>query len=180
MAIDGRTLLGRAVGTLREVCDDVRIAMPEERPLPRAAWIGMTAAWDAPGGEGPLAGVLGALSGPAWEQALVLGVDMPLASPAMLRALLAALEDRVAVVPAPGGRLQPLLAAYSRRAFFQLASAFDRGERSIVAAVRLLDPLVLDDAALARLPDGIASCFNVNTPADLAEASRRLRRREAE
>jgi molybdopterin-guanine dinucleotide biosynthesis protein A len=34
--------------------------------------------------------------------------------------------------------------------------------------------LRLDDAALAGMPGGLACFFNLNTPADLAEAERRV------
>lgn len=173
--LERRTLLERALATLREVCGTVVVAMSPRRPLPAEQWRGCEPAWDADGAEGPLAGVLAGLAGPAWQRALVLGVDFPLARPAALQALLERLPGRQAVFPAPGGRLQPLCAAYARAAYAPLAQAFARGERSITSAVRALDACVLDDAALARLPGGLDNWLNVNTAQDLARAERALR-----
>lgn len=172
--LEGQTLLARAVATLGEVCDTVAISMPRARPLPREAWRGLDVRWDLLDAEVPLAGMLASLADPLWDRALVTGVDFPLARPAALRALLERLEGHIAVVPAPGGYLQPLLAVYSRKAFFELANSFDAGERSVVAAVRALHPLVLDDAELEKIPGGLENWLNVNTPADLAVAARRL------
>jgi molybdopterin-guanine dinucleotide biosynthesis protein A len=177
--LEGRTLLERALATLRDVCDSVVISMPRDRALPREVWRGIEVLWDRLEGEGPLAGLRPLVDDPLWDRALVMGVDFPLARPAALRALLERLEDHLAVVPAPGGHLQPLLAAYSRPALLGLANAFDSGQRSVVEAVRALRPRVLDDAELERLPGGLETWHNVNSPADLAAAARRLDRRAA-
>jgi molybdopterin-guanine dinucleotide biosynthesis protein A len=178
--LGGMTLLARAIATARQICDTVTVSFPPDRELPEEAWRGVAVAHDPGPGRGPLGGLLAALRGPAWERALVLGVDYPLVLPAALRALLDRLEGRSAVVPAPGGRLQPLVAVYSRAAFQSLAGAFDRGERSVVAAVTAIDPLVIPDDELAGWPGGLEAWLNVNSREDLAAAERRLAARSAE
>ena len=56
-----------------------------------------------------------------------------------------------------------------------LAACLEGGERSAARAVGTLPGVVrLDDDALAGLPGGLASFFNLNTPADLAEAEARM------
>jgi len=174
----GLTLLERAIATLSEVCDTVTVSMSPARPLPAALLGAATLVVDPPNAEGPLAGLIAALSSGAWDRAIVLGVDFPLARPAALRELLSHLEGNAAVLPAPGGRLQPLLAAYSRAGFQQLATAFADGRRSVVGPVTALGGKVLDDATLAGFPGGLENWFNVNTPADLVEAARRLEARK--
>lgn len=165
----GGTLLTRALATLRECCDDVVIAAPRDLvlPVPDA----MRAA-DPPGAAGPLAGLVAGLASRPWTRALALGVDLPLVSGTLLRALGERLARHAAAAPAPGGRLQPLAAWYAPAALAPLAASLARGERALVPAVEALAPWVADDAALAALGASPREFLNVNTPADLAEAVR--------
>jgi len=174
--VGGRTLLARAEAVLETLCDRVVIAAPGDLPLPphRSPRVA-----DEPEAAGPLAGMVAGLRFLGGGPALVLGVDFPLMLPQTLAALLARLSSRGAVLPAPGGRLQPLAAAYGGAAAESLAASLAGGERSAVAAASALDPLVLGDAALAAIEGGLESFFNLNTAADLAEAERRLAAREA-
>ena len=124
-------------------------------------------------GVGPLGGVAVAAQSIRCDRAVVLGVDYPLLEAATLEALLDRLGERRAVVPAPGGRTQPLAAAYSAAGLDMLSEAFERGERSIVNVLGALDPLVLEDAELAELPGGSEGFFDVDTPEELARAEER-------
>ena len=173
--LEGRTLLDRALATLREVCDTIVVAMSPKRPLPPELRAGFETVWDPPGAEGPLAAMIAALAPPGWERAVVLGVDYPLARADALCALLDLLPGEAAVVPAPGGRLQPVFAAYAPNAIERLAAAFAAGARTTVPAVEALGPRVLDDDALARVPGGIENWLNVNSAEELEDAARRLR-----
>ena len=174
--VGGRTLLARAEAVMAAVCGEVVIAAPADLALPAAQF---TRVADAPGGAGPLAGVVAGLRVLREGPALVLGVDFPLLRVETLRALIVHLGRAPAVIPAPGGRLQPLAAVYGVAARIALDAAFVGGERSIVAAATALDPLVLGDAALAGIAGGVESFFNLNTPADLALAEDRLAARAA-
>jgi molybdopterin-guanine dinucleotide biosynthesis protein A len=169
--LGGETLLERACRTLRQVCDDLVVVAPADITLPLASGAGRL----LDPGEGPLGGLAAASTAPAFLKAVVLGVDFPLVRAATLTALLERLGARSAVLPMPGGRAQPLVAAYSVEALAVLAGAFARGERSVVRAVETLDPLRLDDAALQSLPGGLESFLDVDTPDALADVERRLR-----
>jgi molybdopterin-guanine dinucleotide biosynthesis protein A len=180
------TLLERGLRTLAALCDDVVVAAPADLGLPFPAESGRgrggrlpARAFDPPGASGPLAGVVAGLSSRAFESAVVLAVDLPFATPAALAALLGRLGDHQAVVPVPGGVPQPLAAAYAATARDILAVRLEAGERSLIRAVDRLDAERLDDDALARLPGGLETFFNLNTREDLAEAERRLAAREA-
>ena len=167
--LKGATLLERACRKLTGVCDAVVVAAPAEMALPLPE--GARRLLDP--GLGPLGGVAVAAQSIVCERAVVLGVDFPLLEAATLATLLDRLKGRAAVVPAPGGRAQPLVAAYSAAALERLSQAFERGERSIVAALHALDPLLLDDAELAKLPGGRQGFFDVDTPEELAQAEER-------
>lgn len=165
----GGTLLAHALATLREACDDVVVSAPREMALPvpdelRAA--------DPAGAAGPLAGLVAGLASRPWTRAVALGVDLPLVNAALLRSLGGLLGEHAAVVPAPGGRAQPLAAWYAPAALAPLAAALARGERALVPAVAALSPRYADDATLAALGAGPDAFLNVNTPADLAGAAR--------
>lgn len=115
-------------------------------------------------GEGPLGGILTALSHTAADWNLVVACDMPELSGDLLRRILAEAEKAAAdaLVPVePSGHPQPLCAVYRRRALPALEEAFARGERKVMAALRGVD--------LAFLPIAEAAGFqNVNTPGDWA------------
>ena len=179
--VAGRTLLARAMDALAPVSDRVVVAVPRafEWPDSSPPPPSVTLAHDVLDDEGPLAGLVGALRAPGHDEAervVLLGVDFPLMSASVLRALLAeaAYAPAPALLPAPGGIPQPLVAIYSRAAGEALCAAFDAGERSLVASALALGARVLDDAALERLGIREALAFNLNTPRDLAEAEQRL------
>jgi molybdopterin-guanine dinucleotide biosynthesis protein A len=189
--VAGRSLLDRSLDCLAALCDHVVVAAPAtmELELPRGNGgprPRVTRATDPVGGEGPLAGLVAGMGSESFERAIVLGVDFPLILPSTLAALVAhlgafgsaAAEGPSAVVPAPRGVSQPLAAAYAAAARDPLERAFASGERSVVAAVASLDPVLLRDDELEGLPGGLESFFNLNTASDLAEAERRLAARK--
>lgn len=177
------TLLERALRTLASICDHVVVAAPAALalplPPPGPGCSPPGRVHDVAGPPSPLAGIVAGLDAHAFERAVVLGVDFPFAVPAALAALRERLGDRDAVVPAPGGFPQPLVAAYAPRAGVLLRTRLEAGERSVVRALAALDVLSLDDEALRGLPGGLETFFNLNTPDDLAEARRRLEAGEA-
>jgi molybdopterin-guanine dinucleotide biosynthesis protein A len=170
--IGGVTLLARALAILESVCAEVVVAAPPALALPVPAALRVA---DIPGAGGPLAGVAAGLGARRYELALVLGVDFPLMCPGALAALRERIGPETALVPAPGGRPQPLAAAYRPAAAGPLAAALERGERALVPAVLALGPRLLDDAALAGFEGGLDNFFNLNTPEDLAAAQRWLK-----
>ena len=169
--IGGKTLLARAEEVLAVLCDEIVIAAPADLPLPAHRFPRVA---DVPGAAGPLSGIVAGLRALRGGPAIVLGVDFPLMRPETLGALLERLGGESAVIPAPGGRLQPLAAVYAESAAESLGASLALGERSAVAAAMGLDPLVITDADLARLESGLECFFNLNTQEDLGEAERRL------
>ncbi|MBI1797124.1 MAG: molybdenum cofactor guanylyltransferase [Candidatus Eisenbacteria bacterium] len=187
LELGGRTLLARACETLAAVCDVVVVAAPESLAVPLPA--GVVRVHDPPGVIGPLGGMVAGLSARPYRRAIVLGVDFPFMPPALLRALRARLDEAIvaheamacgaraieAIVPAPGGIAQPLVAAYAPGARDVLAARLASGERAPSRAILALAATVLDDAVVETLPGGHMAFFNLNTPADLETARRRMR-----
>jgi molybdopterin-guanine dinucleotide biosynthesis protein A len=168
--VGGVSLLARAVRVLESVCDAIVIAAPRGCELPRHAYARVD---DVAGAGGPLAGLVAGLAARPFDRAVALGVDFPFMSPAALGAMLACLPGHAAALPSPRGVPQPLAAAYAPAAAPALAAALARGERALTPAVLALDALLLDEAASARI-GGDDPFFNLNTPADLEEARRRI------
>jgi len=169
--LGGETLLVRAHRTLSEVCDEVVVCAP----VSVAISLGLEGVVsDAEGGAGPLAGIVAGLAARPHDRAVVLGVDFPLMRSATLAALLDRLGDHDAAIAEPGGSPQPLAAAYGGKVAGKLATEWERGERSILAAARRMDTEWVDDTELDAIDGGREAFFNVNTPDDLEKATRSM------
>jgi molybdopterin-guanine dinucleotide biosynthesis protein A len=140
-----------------------------ELPLARAIRV-----HDPQPGEGPLAALVAGLCARPFERAVALGVDLPFVGADALAFVAAAPLDAPAVVPAPGGRPQPLAAAYAPEAIAPLVAAVARGERALVRAVLALPARVIADAELSAALGSSDAWFNLNTPDDLALAQGRI------
>ena len=167
----GRTLLARARATLGSLCDAVVVVAPHDLdlPVPRSDRVD-----DPAGARGPLAAMVAGLDARAFDEALVLAVDLPLVTAPALSALRALRGDALAVLPAPNALPQPLAAWYASGARGGLAAALRSGERSVIAACETLGPRLVGDDELAAIPEGGGFQWNVNTPEDLARAERML------
>lgn len=107
-------------------------------------------------GEGPLGGVLTALS--LGAPCLVVACDLPRLGAATLSSLIDALGDHDAAI-ARSDRVEPLCAVWSARSAALLQIKFDAGERAVYRAIADLN------VAWVRVPP--EELRNVNTPADL-------------
>jgi len=172
----GRTLLARAQATLDALCDTVVVVAPHglELPVPGAVRVD-----DPPGELGPLAAMVAGLGSRAFDEALVLAVDLPLVTASALAALRALRGEALAVIAAPGSLPQPLAAWYASGAHAALEAALASGERSVIAACRTLSPRLVGDDELAKIPGGEGFQWNVNTLEDLERAERMLSARRA-
>lgn len=161
---DGRPLVAVALDALRAAgAREVLVAARDAAPF-AALEPAVEVILDRGPGLGPVAGLEAALRRTTTDWTLVVACDMPRLEPALLRRLaLEALADpgRLAVVPRVGGRLEPLHAAYHRRAQPLVTAALDAGRQRLGEVVAALDPRVLD------LPPG-PSFDNWNRPEDRA------------
>ena len=161
----GETLAARAARRLGEVCRDVAVADRGRRLV-----AGLPSLADGPG-EGPAAGILGAVHGFPGRALLVLACDLP-EVPAGLLAELAA-DPADWAVPRWAGRLEPLCALYRPAALAALAAAVAAGDLALhrLAGSPGLAVAYLDEDRLARhAPHGdpAALFVNLNDPEDVA------------
>src|SRR5436305_5423061 len=165
--LEGRTLLARALEVCRTVTSDVRIVGDRKKFAPFAPVVE-----DVFPGCGPLAGIHAGLRDSETDWNVVLAVDLPFVSPALLLFLVAqARESRAMVtVPRAGEGWQPLCAIY-RRAFADAAETALRAGRYKIDALfdeSLIRPVGEED--LRRAGFSPAVFRNLNTPKELAEA----------
>lgn len=179
----GSTLLRRAAGLAGRAVDGpvVVVRAPGQR-LP-ALPPDVECVDDARPGRGPLEGLAAGLRalGARADAAFVCGVDAPLLHPALVRAVLRALDggDHDVALPHAGGHPQPLAAAYRTRVAPTVAeqlAADRRGARDLLARLRVLTlhPAdLLADPALAAHDPALDSLASLNDPAAYAAARAR-------
>jgi molybdenum cofactor guanylyltransferase len=117
VALDGRTLLARILEVARSVTSDVRIVGSAAKFAPFAPVVE-----DIFSGCGPLGGIHAALRSSQTELNVILAVDTPFVSFALLQFLIARAQNSAASVTAPqiSQGWQPLCAIY-RREFADIA-----------------------------------------------------------
>jgi molybdopterin-guanine dinucleotide biosynthesis protein A len=168
VVLDGRTLVERAVATLRPHCGAVLVVSRPEVELPP---LDATVCSDRPGPDAPLNALATGLTALDTGDVIVLACDLPSAQPVVHR--LARAPTGVASVARDHstGQWQPLCARYPRVAALEVC------ERLLASGeVRLL-PLIdaLGPAAIEATHDELA---NVNSSQDLARVSVLMRRAE--
>jgi molybdopterin-guanine dinucleotide biosynthesis protein A len=117
----------------------------------------------------------------ASEYVAFLPCDLPLLSPGLLTVLFENAEGHDAAIPRwPDGRIEPMVAVYLRSPARDAAiEALDAGDRANTDLIRrILDVSYVPVDELRAVDPGLDSFVNVNTPADLKGAERRLRSRE--
>jgi molybdenum cofactor guanylyltransferase len=164
---EGRTLLARALEVCRTITSDVRVVGDRKKFAPFAPVVE-----DVFPGCGPLAGIHAGLRDSETDWNVVLAVDLPFVSPALLLFLVAqARESRAMVtVPRAGEGWQPLCAIY-RRAFADAAETALRARRYKIDALfdeSLIRPVGEEDLRRAGFSAEIFR--NLNTPEELADA----------
>ena len=173
---DGQTMLLRMRELLGSVCGKATvIASPE-----KYASIGVDCVADQWPGEGPLGGIITALTTtrdlPAEaEWNLIVGCDMPFLTGEWLEYLTHHAMTSNADVVAPRSRsgIEPLCACWRTTAAPKLQCAFDGGVRKITEAMKHLKREILDESEWKQFDTAGRLFWNMNTPADY-EAARRI------
>ncbi|MFC8130806.1 NTP transferase domain-containing protein [Streptomyces sp. NPDC057302] len=168
LRVGGRALLDRVLGACSGAGTTVVVAAPRATSRP-VVW-----AREEPAGAGPLAALEAGLRRTGAEHVVVLSADLPFLEERTVRSLLAALRESGAdgaVLSDPGGRDQPLVAAYRgvslKRGIAQLAA--EHGGLTGLPLRRLTARL-----ELTRVADPLAS-FDCDTWDDIAAARARIR-----
>jgi molybdopterin-guanine dinucleotide biosynthesis protein A len=159
------TLLDHAIARLRSVTSDVRILCgPEPRYLDRS----LAVVPDLPGPASALIGLLSALAAAPDQTCLLLAVDLPNVTPALLQALVGI--DADAVVPVGASGPEPLCAAYRGACADPIRTAVARDDLKMTSFWPSVRVHALEGEALARLGDPAFLFANVNAPEEYRRA----------
>jgi molybdopterin-guanine dinucleotide biosynthesis protein A len=167
LSFNGRTLLERALSTMRKVTGDVYILGSPELYQTCAPAIP-----DIFPGCGPLSGIHAALTRTKTEFNVIIGVDTPFFSDELLRYVAERAIASRAVVTAPqvNARPQPLCAVYSR-AFLPVAErGLQAGEYKVASLFPDEGTLLISQRELEQLAFTAQMFQNLNTPEDLERA----------
>jgi molybdopterin-guanine dinucleotide biosynthesis protein A len=173
--LGGKPMLIRMCDLLSAVTTSVRIVAP----LGRYEFATAAVIEDLWPGEGPLGGIITALRNtnerePSAEWNLIVGCDMPFLTSEWLNYLreFALASNAKAIVPQSQHGREPLCACWRSSTAAELQTAFEGGIRRVNDALKLLNAEVLDEAHWKRFDSAGRLFWNMNTPADYAEAQR--------
>ncbi|HLF28607.1 MAG TPA: molybdenum cofactor guanylyltransferase [Anaerolineae bacterium] len=184
IVFQGQTLIERVLDVLRATCEEIVIVANDAQPYARFA---ARVVPDTPPDFGPLAGLHAGLRAMRAELGVVVAVDMPFLSPALLRALIAAAEGWDAVIPALTAEvsaedvkrhrakdldMHPLHAVYRRTCLPPIAAALERGDRRLNAFFNAVKVRYFDALEIRAHDPALRSLINVNSPDELAQAER--------
>ncbi|HYP21314.1 MAG TPA: molybdenum cofactor guanylyltransferase, partial [Chloroflexia bacterium] len=130
-------------------------------------------------GVGPTGGIYTALSHLPCERVLVVGCDMPLLNPGLLRYMAELPYDADALVPrwtdAEGHlHVETLHAIYSRRCMEPVRRRIEAGRLKVRALLDEVSVRYLDDGEMRRHDPGLESFRNANTPEEWERLRDRL------
>lgn len=169
VTLDGRTLLARVLELARSLTEDVRI-------VGEAAKFGAFApvVQDLFRDCGPLGGIHAALRASREDLNLILAVDLPFISLALLQFLITRARSSPAVVTVPqaGGGWQPLCAVYRREFADTAETALREGRYKIDALFDASHLQVIREDELEAAGFSPRIFRNLNTREELEEASR--------
>ncbi|MGC4192541.1 MAG: molybdenum cofactor guanylyltransferase [Thermomicrobiales bacterium] len=167
---DGLTVIETVVQTLATVADEITLVGAEVTARDYA-FLGLRHVPDIVAGAGALGGIHAALTAASHERTLIVACDMPFLNADLLRHMASMPRDDDALVPLLG-QPQPLHAIYGRSCCPLIEANLRKGQYRVTgwfarAALRLLPR-----SAIAAFDPSLHSCFNMNTPDDLAVARR--------
>jgi molybdopterin-guanine dinucleotide biosynthesis protein A len=173
LEVDGQPLLARALSTLRDSGID-EILISGRAGIDYSA-MQCPVLLDLEPGCGPLAGIERALEAARAPLLLVLAVDLPNMTAALVRKLAGHCDPLTGAVPKLRGQLEPLAAIYPKRCRFIALDCLLKCRR---AARDFADACLREHAVRTfAVPRTDIGCFeNWNSPADVMTSDARVRR----
>ena len=159
-----RTLLGHVIDRLRLQVD--RIVLSCARLEDAYSEFGHKVVQDLKVGEGPLGGIVSALAEAPHSWVLTTPADTPFLPPNLVDVLAPACRREGASVAMAAGRRQNLTMLFDQARAESLRAFFESGERAVHRW--------LDAHAVPAIEFPASGFLNVNTPADLDAARKRL------
>ena len=167
---DDKPLIAHVVARLRRLFGEVIVVAAPGQDLPA---LPVTLVRDEVEYQGPVGGMVYGLRVAGADVSFVTSCDSAFLNLELISHLVSEIPGHDVVVPHWEGRDQPLHAVYRRSVLPLLAEQLERGElRPVYLFGRVRTRRVGEEEIRRFDPDG-SSFFNMNTPADYAEALRR-------
>ena len=164
--VGGTPMLERVSETMTSIFD--RVILITDTPEPYSH-LGLPMFGDRIKGLGPIGGVYTALLSIQTDSAFITACDMPWLNRELIRHLIDVSSGFDVTVPMSKGRLEPLLAVYSRRCVPALKRCIDSGHRAVTRFYPCMNVNVVPESSLRRLDPDLKSLININRPQDLPE-----------
>lgn len=171
---NGPTVIDLVVRAVRQVTADIALVGMQ---LDRAGYPDLPWVTEETPGAGPLAGIQAALIHARNDQVLIVACDIPFLNSELLRYMVAQPRDYDVLLPEIGQRLHPMHAIYRRSCLPTIERYLERGESRVQGWFPEARVVVIPESVVAQHDPALHSCLNLNTPADLALASRILAHR---
>ncbi len=173
LPLGNKTLIERVADALGCVCDPIIIVTNTPSNY---SFLGLEMVGDLIVGHGALSGIHAGLFFSPTPRAFVIGCDMPLVNPALVRLLMEQKAKWDVIVPSVGEFLEPLHAVYSKRCLPTMEKFLLSGGRRILDLYPKLKVLRVSEAELRKVDPELLSFSNVNTPDDLSKVEGLLAR----
>ncbi len=166
----GKTLLQRALDTLRDLTPEVMIVGERTKYSAVAPVVE-----DVFRARGPLGGIHAALAASATDLNLLLAVDLPFVQQSFLSFLVkkAAQTDALVVVPRVHGFFHPLCAIYRKDFGHAAEQSLQRGDNKIDHLFDQVKTVIVEEDEIARRGFSARMFSNLNTPQEFQQAKRR-------
>jgi molybdopterin-guanine dinucleotide biosynthesis protein A len=172
LPFDDEPLITHVVAALGRLFAEVVVVAAPGQSLPA---LPVTLVRDEVAHQGPVAGIYHGLRAAGADVSFVTSCDSAFLNAALIAYLVSEIPGYDVVVPHWLGRYQPLHAVYRKSVAPLLAEQLARGELRPVSLFDRVRTRRIEEEAIRRLdPEGV-SFFNMNTPADYAEALERWR-----
>lgn len=172
LPFEGETLLCRALARLDTVCDPVMVA-PGDLAL---TLTGRRSVADAVHHSGPLGGLVMALRLSPHRLLAVVAVDLPWIDPQLIHLLADAIGDHDVAVCETARGIEPLHAVYATSLLGAAEAALGSDDKSMRHLIERSNARCVSESEWRAAGISEDFSFNVNTPEDLDEVSRRLHR----
>jgi molybdopterin-guanine dinucleotide biosynthesis protein A len=170
--VGGVSIVARILATVGPLVDE-RVLLANEATLAEQQDVRLV--FDPSPHAGVLPALAAGLAAAEGELCLAVACDMPFVSRRLFEHMLEVQEraDADVVIPRSGGFLEPMHAIYRRLPTVQaINAALQRGEQRMISYLGAVRVREIDEAEWRAIDPHGTAFFNVNTPADLAEARR--------
>jgi molybdopterin-guanine dinucleotide biosynthesis protein A len=168
----GQILIEWVIGRLANLTDDLIIISNQPEKL---KYLNQSVYPDAITGIGPLAGLYTGLKYARSDKAVMVACDMPFINSSLLKEEIRLLDEKQVdvVIPAPGGKTEPLHAAYRRETCLPVIEAGIRsGMRRLIEWHAFVKVHLMEEEQIRKFdPTGLAF-MNINNPEDALLAER--------